>query len=103
MTRKANEPEIEYTDEQKADIEERLVAAREERDHVNACDRRYRIMMLQIYQEAAQNIDGLPISDKFEVAAWQTEWNGFRVQHGLPELDFELLKERALAKKSTQR
>ena len=102
MTRK-EESEIEYTDEQKADIELRIRAAQEERDHVNACDRRYRNMMLQIYQEGSQNIEGLPLADKFEVLAWQKEWNGFRVQHGLPELDFELLRERALSKKATQR
>jgi hypothetical protein len=101
MVHTDNEPEIEYTDEQKADIEARILAAKEERDHVNACDRRYRNMMLQIYQESLQNIEGLPIVDNFEVAAWQKEWNGFRVQHGLPEMNFELLRERA--KKAAQR
>ena len=101
MVRKDNESEIEYTDEQKADIEARILAAKEERDHVNACDRRYRNMMLQIYQESLQNIEGLPVTDKFEVTAWQNEWNAFRAQHGLPEMDFELLRERA--KKAAQR
>ena len=96
MTRKGESlMEIEYTDEQKADIEDKIRIAQEERDYTNACDRRYRSMMLQIANERNQNIDGIPITDKFEVEAWQTEWNGFRMRHGLPVLNFEEMRERA--------
>ena len=95
------EMEIEYTDEQKADIEKKILAAQEERDYTNACDRRYRNMMLQINQERNQNIEGITITDKFEVEAWQKEWNEFRGRHGLPVLNFEEMRERA--RKSQQR
>jgi hypothetical protein len=95
MTRREPEMEIEYTEEQKADIEQKILAAQEERDYTNACDRRYRNMMLQINQERNQNIEGITITDKFEVEAWQKEWNEFRVRHGLPVLNFEEMRERA--------
>jgi hypothetical protein len=90
----------EFTEEQEAYLQEQIKAAQEERDYVNACDRRYRSMMLMINQERLQNIDGVPITDKFEVDSWQKEWNEFRIRHGLPKLDFELMKELAAAKKA---
>ena len=95
MNEKTQKPRPAYTPEQEQDIREQILAAQEERDYVNACDRRFRSMMLIITQETNQNLDGINVVDKFDSEAWGKEWNSFRLRHGMPPLDFELLKEKA--------
>jgi len=84
-----------YTDEQLADIQEQLKAAQEERDYINAVDRSFRDRLLQLQSSYNQNIEGIPLLDKFEVESWQKEWNAFRERHHMPILNFEEMKERA--------
>ena len=95
---KPEKPKPEYSAEQLADIKEQL----EERDYINAVDRSFRDRLLQLQSSYAQNIEGIPLIDKFEVSAWQGEWNSFRKRHDMPQLNFEEMKERA-ARRATGR
>ena len=98
--RKDDKPKPEYSDEQLADIQEQIKAVQEERDYINAVDRSFRDRLLQLENSYNQNIDGIPLIDKFDVDAWQKEWNSFRERHGMPVLNFEEMKERAVRRAS---
>jgi hypothetical protein len=99
---KPEKPKPVYTDEQLADIQEQIKAAQEERDYINSNERSFRDRLLQLQSSYAQNIDGVPLIDKFDVEAWQKEWNAFRERHHMPALNFEEMKERA-ARRATSR
>jgi len=85
----------EYSQEQLADIQEQIKAVQEERDYINSVERSFRERLLQLTNSYNQNIDGIPLIDKFDVEAWQKEWNSFRERHHMPTLNFEEMKERA--------
>jgi hypothetical protein len=95
MRTSTEKPKLEYTPEQTADIQDQIKAAQEERDHINSADRSYRERFLQLTSTYNQNIEGVTLIDKFDVEAWQKEWNAFRERHHMPVLNFEELKERA--------